>query len=131
VNVETKEQSKQSIHTHSQNKQAEKVFKQTLSARQKADGNCFLGHKRSADGGINATRDHSDVKIILRNTKILRRTSHSEKSRGMLTFGRLAVFLHENALQHTAADPRTLLKHFNWELFDNLHYSPDVVLSDY
>jgi hypothetical protein len=42
VNVETKEQSKQWMHTHSPNKP--KRFKQT-SVCQKADGNCFLGQE--------------------------------------------------------------------------------------
>jgi hypothetical protein len=50
VNVETKEQSKQWMHTHSPNKP--KNFKQMLSACQKADGNCFLGQEKSVDGGI-------------------------------------------------------------------------------
>jgi Mn-dependent DtxR family transcriptional regulator len=45
---ETKEQSNQWMHTHSPNKL--KKFKQTLSACQKADCNCFLGQKGSADG---------------------------------------------------------------------------------
>jgi hypothetical protein len=40
VNVETKEQSKQWMDTHSPNKP--KKFKQTLSACHKDDGNCFL-----------------------------------------------------------------------------------------
>jgi DNA-binding transcriptional MocR family regulator len=44
VNVETKEQSKQWINTHSPNKQ--KKFKQTLTAYQKADRNCFLRQNR-------------------------------------------------------------------------------------
>jgi hypothetical protein len=48
VSVETEEQSKQWMHTHSPDKLKE--FKQTLSASHKADGNCFLGHERSADG---------------------------------------------------------------------------------
>jgi hypothetical protein len=39
VNAETKEQSKQWMHTHSPNKS--KKFKQTF-AYQKADGSCFL-----------------------------------------------------------------------------------------
>jgi hypothetical protein len=38
-----------------------KNFKQTLSAYQKADGNCFLGQERSAAGGIHATRDYSNI----------------------------------------------------------------------
>jgi hypothetical protein len=47
VNVENKEQLKQQMHIHSPHKP--KQFKQT-SASQKADGNYFLGQKRSADG---------------------------------------------------------------------------------
>jgi hypothetical protein len=49
------------MHIHSPNKL--KKFKQT-SACQKADGNCFPGQERSADGGIDAGRDHN-VKSIL------------------------------------------------------------------
>jgi hypothetical protein len=68
VNVETKDQSKQLMHTHSPDKP--KTFKQTLSACQKADGSCFLGQKRSADGGIHATMDHNNIRSVrvLRNT---------------------------------------------------------------
>jgi hypothetical protein len=44
------------------------MFKQTY-AYQKADGNCFLGQERSADGGIYATRNQNNAKIVLRNTK--------------------------------------------------------------
>jgi hypothetical protein len=46
VNVGNKEQSKQWMHTYSPNKL--KKYKQTLSAYQKADGNCFSGQERSA-----------------------------------------------------------------------------------
>jgi hypothetical protein len=67
MDVETKEQSKQWMHTHSPNKP--KVFKQTLSACQKADGNCFVRQARSADNGIHATRDQNNVRSVLRNTK--------------------------------------------------------------
>jgi hypothetical protein len=59
VNVETKEQSKQWMHTHSPDKL--KRFEQT-SACQKADGNCAVG-------GIHATRDYSNVRSLLRSTK--------------------------------------------------------------
>jgi hypothetical protein len=45
-------------------KQAKK-FKQTMSACQKADGNCFLGHEKSADGGIHTTRDHINIRSVL------------------------------------------------------------------
>jgi hypothetical protein len=48
VNVQTREQSKQWIHTHSPKKP--KKFKQTSSASKKADGNCFLRQERSVDG---------------------------------------------------------------------------------
>jgi hypothetical protein len=70
VNVETKEQSKQLMHTHSP-KQAEKV---QTNVCQKADDSCFLGQDISDDGGIYATRDHSNVRSVLRSTKKLRRS---------------------------------------------------------
>jgi hypothetical protein len=63
VNAETKEPSKQGMHTHSTNKL--KKFKQTLSACQKAYGNCFLGHETGADGWIHATRDHNNIINVL------------------------------------------------------------------
>jgi hypothetical protein len=58
------------VDKHTFTKQAEKKFKQTLSACQKADGNCFLGQEGSAPGEIHVTRDHSNVRSVLRNTKI-------------------------------------------------------------
>jgi hypothetical protein len=67
LNVETKEQSKQWMHTHSPNKP--KKFKTTLSAYQKGDDSCFLGQERSADSGIHATKDHTNVTSVLRNAK--------------------------------------------------------------
>jgi hypothetical protein len=53
VKVETTEQSKQWMHTHSPHKP--KKFKQTISA----SGNWFPGQER--DGGIHATRDHIHI----------------------------------------------------------------------
>jgi hypothetical protein len=64
VNVVTKEQSKQWMHTHS-NKLNK--FKQT-SACKKADGNCFLVQERSADGGIHAARDNNNIRSVQQNT---------------------------------------------------------------
>jgi macrodomain Ter protein organizer (MatP/YcbG family) len=61
VNVETKEQPKQWMHTHSPNKL--KKFKQT-SAR-----NSFVGQEKSADGGIHRTKGHNTIRSVLRNTK--------------------------------------------------------------
>jgi hypothetical protein len=63
MNVEIKEHSKQWIRTHSPSKS--KKFKQMLTACQKADGSCFLGQERSADGGIHATRHHSNIRSVL------------------------------------------------------------------
>jgi hypothetical protein len=52
------------MHTHSPNKP--KMFKKkTLSVCQKADGNCFLGQQRSADGGVHAKRDQNNIRSIL------------------------------------------------------------------
>jgi hypothetical protein len=41
------------------------------------------------------------------------------------------VLLHECARPHTAAHTEALLEHFNWELFDDSPYGPDLALSDY
>jgi transposase len=41
------------------------------------------------------------------------------------------MLFYDNARPHTAAHTRALLKHFNWELFDHPHYSPDLAPSDY
>jgi hypothetical protein len=68
VNGETKEQSKQWIN-YTFTRLAEK-FKQT-SVCQKADGSCFLGQERSADGGIHATRDHNNFRSVLQKTEKL------------------------------------------------------------
>jgi hypothetical protein len=67
TNVETKVQSKLWMRTHSSNKP--KKFKQMLSDCLEADGSNFLGQERSADGGIHAKRDHSNIRSVLRNTK--------------------------------------------------------------
>jgi hypothetical protein len=115
VNIETKEQSKQWMHTHSPNNP--KKFKQTLSACQKADGNCFLGQERSAIGGIHATMDRN-VSSVMQNTKKKTVPGHSEQRCGMLTSS--VYLLHDNVHLPTTALTRTLLEHFNWKLFDHL-----------
>jgi hypothetical protein len=56
------------VGAHTFTKEAEK-FKQMLSACQKADGNCFLGQKMSANGRIHATKDHQNDRSELQNTK--------------------------------------------------------------
>jgi hypothetical protein len=47
---------------------------------------------------------------------------------GMPTKG---VLLHDNARPHTAALTNTLMKLFNWEIFDHPSYSPDLAPSNY
>jgi hypothetical protein len=41
------------------------------------------------------------------------------------------VLLHGNVCPYTVARTYALLEHFNWELFDNSLYSPDLTPSDY
>jgi hypothetical protein len=50
------------MYTQAPNKQ--KIFKQILSAYQKAEGNYFLGQERNADGEIHAARDHNIVRSV-------------------------------------------------------------------
>jgi hypothetical protein len=69
VNVETKEQAKQWMHTHLPNKP--KSINKCLPFR-KLMATVFwdrTGQERSADGGIRATRDDSNVRSILQNNK--------------------------------------------------------------
>jgi hypothetical protein len=47
----------------------------------------------------------------------------------MLTYG--VVFLHDNALLHTAARTRAQLEHCDWEFSDHSPYGPDLAPSDY
>jgi hypothetical protein len=67
-------------------------------------------------------------KVYFETLNKLRRTIQNIR-RGMLTSG--VVLLHGNARPHTAARTRALLKHFNWQLFDHLPYSPDLTPRDY
>jgi hypothetical protein len=114
------------MHTYSPNKA--KKFRQTLSACQKAEGSCFLGQDRSADGGVHATRDHINVRNVVQNNKKKYRAIQ-RKRRGMLTYG--VILLHDDVHLHTAVCTRAVLEHFNWELFDHPPYGPDLDPSDY
>jgi hypothetical protein len=125
LNAETKEQPKHKRYTHSSNKP--KKFKQT-SACQKADGNCFLRQKRSADGGIHATRDHNNITSVLWNTKKLYRAIQNTRCR-MLTSS--VVLFHNNLRLHIAAHIRALLEYFNWELLDHHPHNPDLAPSNH
>jgi hypothetical protein len=64
-NIETKDQSKLWMHAHTFSKQAEKV---STNVCQNADGNCFLGQERRADGGIHATGNYN-IGNVLQSTK--------------------------------------------------------------
>jgi hypothetical protein len=90
------------VDAHSFAKKAGKKFKQTLSACQKANGNCFLGQESSTDGGIHATKATvmSEVycKTLKKNCVGL---AIQNERRGMLKSN--VVLLHDNVSLHTAA----------------------------
>jgi histone-lysine N-methyltransferase SETMAR len=123
VNVETKEQSKQWMHTHSPNKP--KKFKQMSASRLMAA--VFWDRKGVLMVGF---MQHWTTVTAVVYCETLKKNYGAirTKGTGMLTSG--VVFLHGNAHPHTAAHPRTLLEHFNWELFDHPPYSPELVPSD-
>jgi hypothetical protein len=60
MNVETKQQSGQWMHTHSPNK----LKKVSINVCQKADGDYFLCQERGANGKIHATRDHNVKRVL-------------------------------------------------------------------
>jgi hypothetical protein len=59
-------QSSGCTHIHQTNRKG--LNKRSLPARKLMVCNCFLRQERSADGGIHATRDHNNVRRVLRNT---------------------------------------------------------------
>jgi hypothetical protein len=60
VNIETKEQSKQWMHTFTKQ---DKIHLNVCC--QEADDSCFLGQERIAEGGIHVARDHNNVRSVL------------------------------------------------------------------
>lgn len=125
VNAETKEQSKQWMHTNSPNKP--KKFKQTLSNR-KLMATVFWDCKgpllvEFMDPGTTIT-----AATYCETLKRLRRAIQN-KRRGKLSSG--IVLLHDNARPHTARTSKELLENFGWELFDHPPYSPDLAPSDF
>jgi hypothetical protein len=121
MNVETKEQSKQWMHTHSPDKP--KKFKQMLSAR-KLMAAVFLDRKRvmMVEFMQQGTTILSEVYCMQNNKKLHR--AIQKKRCGILTSG--VVLLHDNMHPYTAASIRAVLEHFNWELFDHPLHSPDL-----
>jgi hypothetical protein len=61
-------------------------------------------------------------------TQKLRRVIQNKRC-GMLTPG--VVLVHDNACPYTTARTQALLEHFDWELFDHPHCSPNLALSNY
>jgi hypothetical protein len=126
MNVKTKEQSKQWMHTHSPNK-PKSLNKRCLPAR-KLMASVSWDKKKvlMVEFMQQGTTVTSEV-----HCKTLKKPSRAiqNKRHGMLTFG--VMLLHDNARLHTTARTRALLEHFNWELFDHLPYSPDLTPSDY
>jgi hypothetical protein len=114
------------VDAHTFTKQAEKV---STNVCQKADGNCFLGQERRADGGIHEIGDYNISSVLKSTKKSCMGPAIRNKRHGMLTYG--VVFLHDNMCPHTAARTRALLEHFNWELFEHPPCSPDLALHDY
>jgi hypothetical protein len=78
------------VDAHTFTKQAE-VWKNVVY--KKADGSCFHGQERSADGLIRAAMDHDNVRSVLRNKKKLL-TAIQKKKRGMLASS--VMLLYDN-----------------------------------
>jgi hypothetical protein len=124
VNVETKEQSKHLMHTHSPNKL--KKFKQ-ISARKLMATVFWVGKGVLMVEFIQ--QGTTVMSEVYRETlKELRRAIQNARH-GMLTYS-VVLFLH-NACLHTAARTQAQLEHFNWELFDHLPYSPNLAPNEY
>jgi hypothetical protein len=128
VNVETKEQSKQWMHTHIHQTRQKSLKKCCLPAR-KLLAILFWDRKEVLtvefmEQGITITPE-----VYCKTLRKLH-WAIQIKRHGMLTYSILVVLLHDNARPHTAASTRTLPEYFNWELSDNPPYSPDLALSD-
>jgi len=104
VNAETKEQSKQWMHTHSPNKP--KKFKQTLSNK-KMIVTVFWNRKGILLTEFMAPGTTITSEVYCETLHKLRRSTQN-KRRGMLSKG--VVLLHDNARPHTAARTNALIK---------------------
>ena len=59
----------------------------------------------------------------------LRRLRKSSKTKGMLTSR--VILIHDNVCLCNAAVTQQLLEQFNWNMFNHLAYSPDLVPNDF
>jgi histone-lysine N-methyltransferase SETMAR len=122
-----KPKSSQTEDVHTFTKQTV-TFKQTLSARQKSDGNRFLGQERVLVVEF-MQQGTTVISEVYRETVKKLLMAIQKNRRGMLASG--VMLLHDNAPPRTDPCTRALLEHCNWELFDHPPYSPDLALSDY
>jgi histone-lysine N-methyltransferase SETMAR len=125
ITAETKEQSKQWMHTHSPNNP--KKFKRTLSNK-KMMSTIFWDIKGILLTEFMAPEATVTLEVYCETLNKLW-SSIQNKRRGMFTKG--VVLLHDNAWPHNAACTNALIKLFNWESFDHPPYSPDLAPSDY
>jgi histone-lysine N-methyltransferase SETMAR len=118
VNVETKEQSKQWMHTHSPNRPEK--FKQ-MSARKLMAAVLW---DRKGVLMVEFMQQGTTIisEVYCRTLKKLCRAIQNKRH---------GEFLHDHACLRTAARTRALLEHFNWEMFYHSPYSPDLALSEY
>jgi transposase len=117
VNIETKEQSKQWMHSHLPNR---KNVNKRLAAR-KLMATVFWDRK-----GVLMVEFVQQGTIMSEvNCKTVRELLWAIQNK------RRAVLLHDNARPHTTARTEALLEHFNWELFDHPPYIHDLFLSDH
>jgi hypothetical protein len=125
VNFETKEQSKQWMHTHSPNKP--KKFKQTLPARKLMAVFFWGGGDRIELLVVEFMQQGTTItsKVYCETPKICVGPVIQNKMHGMLTYD--VVLLRDDACPHTAARTPALLQHFNWELFDHPPYSSELL----
>jgi histone-lysine N-methyltransferase SETMAR len=122
---ETKEQSKQWMHTSSPNKP--KKFKQMFSNR-KVRATVFWDRKGVLLVNFMEPGTTINADVYCQTLRRLRRAIQN-KRRGMLSSG--VVLIHDNARPHTAAVTRELLAQFQWDVFDHPPYSPDLAPSDF
>lgn len=122
---ETKEQSKQWMHSHSPSKP--KKFKRTFSNR-KCMATVFWDRKGVLLVEFMERGSTITAASYCATIQRLRRAIQN-KRRGMLSSG--IVLLHDNARPHTAAATTNLLQRLQWDVFDHPAYSPDLAPSDF
>jgi hypothetical protein len=122
VNVETKQQSQQWMHTHAPDKPKslnKRLLARKLMATVSRDRKRVLMVEFMQQGTTVTPEVHYET---------LRRAMQNNRL-GMLTSD--VVLLHGNARLHAAAHIRALMEYFNWELFDHPFYSSHLDPSDY